>query len=282
MQTASIGNDNIKDQQEATEMQTTMNGNQNANREDIMKQGIFTAETREKLAARPAAWQIQGKPGQGGKILSYVPVPILIEKANRIFGPENWGSETLRLEMIQTGTRVDQKTGEVRDRWSYISTVRVTVRNALPKDGTGLCEVAADTPDGHDTAAKGAESDALRRALRQFGTAFGNGLYYEHLLPRETKQSDDSQAQTPNGLAHTPQTPKGLAHTPQTPPAGSKSPTKVELVAELLRLGRKQGYAEDAIRTLVIRNSGMELERMSVAQLSKWLDQARARAESAA
>ena len=272
MQAASIGNDNINGQQEATEMQTTMNGTQNAKQEDIMKQGIFTAEAREKLEARPAAWQIQGRPGRGGRTLSYIPVSILIEKANRIFGPENWGSETLRLELIETGTRTERDTGEVIDCSSYVATVRVTVAGALPKEGTGLCEIAADTPDGHDTAAKGAESDALRRALRQFGTAFGNGLYHEHLLPRETRQTNASRGQTR----------KGLAHTPQTPPAEPKAPTKGELVAELLRLGREQGYAEDAIRTLVIRNSGMELERMSVAQLSKWLDQARARADNAA
>ena len=197
----------------------------------------FTSEVRSQLDSRPEGWEVQTKPGRGGAVLSYIPVSVGIEKANHIWGPENWGSQTLRLERISTGTRVDRNTGEVVERQSYIATVRVAVRGALPKEGTGLCEVAADTPDGHDTAAKGAESDALRRALRQFGTAFGNGLYHAHLTPmngtangtsapaRQTRArlAPDSAVRRPLGTApgRTPSPPRQSPRSPRSRRSGS-------------------------------------------------------------
>ena len=74
---------------------------------------------------------------------------------------------------------VDPKTGEVTRIRAYAATVRVTVPGAPSRTDVGFHTVAEENGEGHETAYKGAVTDALKRALRTFGDQFGNALYGE-------------------------------------------------------------------------------------------------------
>ena len=107
----------------------------------------------------------------------YLPIPQAITQANRIFGPGNWRTE------IKSHTAITDDKGMVT---GYKCIVRVTVETlGTCFEGVGFEQMtrrrgdtsSLQTPQAHDTAMKGAESDAVKRALRYFGDAFGNALY---------------------------------------------------------------------------------------------------------
>jgi DNA repair and recombination protein RAD52 len=99
-----------------------------------------------------------------------------IEEANRIFGFDGWSRET--LEMVQLG-----EPEMVKDNWriAYRCRVRITVRagdDVIVRDGTGYGSgIVKDVRDAHESAAKEAETDAMKRALMTFGNPFGLALY---------------------------------------------------------------------------------------------------------
>ena len=55
--------------------------------------------------------------------------------------------------------------------------MRVTVPGAPSRTDVGFQPVTDESAEGHETAFKGAVTDALKRVLRSFGDRFGNGLY---------------------------------------------------------------------------------------------------------
>ena len=102
----------------------------------------------------------------------------VIAAANHYFGFGGWVSEVLSLE---AGSRFQAERGQgnqrhMADLYVYTARVRVTAGGVSHEDvGTGV--TATDTPEAHETAIKGATTDALKRALRQYGAQFGNDLY---------------------------------------------------------------------------------------------------------
>lgn len=101
-----------------------------------------------------------------------------INQANKLFGFNGWSTEVVAVE-ARTVRRTNTETGEVREAvLLYQATVKVTVEAwGIFKTDVGAGVVTADTGDGHDFAYKTAVTDALKRALRQFGPQFGNDLY---------------------------------------------------------------------------------------------------------
>ena len=55
--------------------------------------------------------------------------------------------------------------------------MRVTVPGAPSRTDVGFQAVTDESAEGHETAFKGAVTDALKRVLGSFGDRFGNGLY---------------------------------------------------------------------------------------------------------
>ena len=53
----------------------------------------------------------------------------------------------------------------------------MTVPGSPSRTDVGFHAVAEETAEGHETAFKGAVTDALKRALRGYGDQFGNSLY---------------------------------------------------------------------------------------------------------
>lgn len=98
---------------------------------------------------------------------SYLEGYDIINKANEVFGPLNWSMATVKLEVTEHGAHA-------------IVNVELYMPNGrtISRSGTGYNAFAGSrNGKSEDTAIKGAETDAMKRAFRTFGTQFGNSLY---------------------------------------------------------------------------------------------------------
>lgn len=131
---------------------------------------------------------------QGKDTMLYLEGFQVINQANRIFGYLGWDSHTIEVKEVRsiavpkmvwddtTRKKVPQGT---TFRTVYQAIVEVTVyyqddagnRLSVTRTGVGTASSAEDTPDSVEMAIKGAETDAEKRAFRQFGEQFGNSLY---------------------------------------------------------------------------------------------------------
>ena len=117
---------------------------------------------------------------QSGRSLSYIEGWHAIAEANRIFGFGNWHRETIEMRQVAERERtVGQGQG-----WgvSYLSRVRITVfaddHAGIVREGYGTGHgIDRDLGLAHESAAKEAETDAMKRALMTFGNPFGLALY---------------------------------------------------------------------------------------------------------
>jgi Rad52/22 family double-strand break repair protein len=120
-----------------------------------------------------------------GRELSYIGGWYAISEANRIFGFDGWNRETIESRCVLT--RENRGTFLA----VYIARVRITVSvggSTVVREGHGTGEGRGPTPgEVHDTALKGAETDATKRALATFGKPFGLSLYEHGKLPSPSK-----------------------------------------------------------------------------------------------
>lgn len=118
--------------------------------------------------------------GRGGQKLAYLETHDVIRAANDIFGFGQWGHEIIELRPIAPVT-VTNPEGKVGQQVGYICIVRLTVADCVPVSGVGYgdaVEYRESAPvTAHELAAKEAESDALKRALKNYGDQFGLALY---------------------------------------------------------------------------------------------------------
>lgn len=136
---------------------------------------MFTAERIALLGAKLDPAHIRSRK-QSGRELSYIEGWHAIAEANRIFGFDGWRRETLEMRPVSEHAR---KLSSGRDGWSvsYIAKVRVTVGDIV-REGIGSGHgIDADLGLAHESAAKEAETDAMKRALMTFGNPFGLALY---------------------------------------------------------------------------------------------------------
>ncbi len=127
---------------------------------------------REEVSTRDSGY---------GSTFSYLTAHYVVARMNEVFGNCGWDSET--VEMRQVGG------GDPGKPTAYVAKVRI---NAIVSTGDGgYMKVVkegygfgADKPkrDGtcnnpHEFAVKEAESDAFKRAARQFGMSLGLALY---------------------------------------------------------------------------------------------------------
>ena len=133
---------------------------------------------------------------KGNVDLSYLEGFDIIETANRIFGYGNWSYAISQLEYISQETNQNQNF-----IICYKAIVTVTVydlqhsKHISREDigfGTGIAKTLADA---HESAGKEAVTDALKRAMRSFGSQFGNSLYDKSRV-HQNPQSSQPQQQT--------------------------------------------------------------------------------------
>ena len=136
----------------------------------------FTPETIAKLDAPlnegRVAYDPRGNP--------YLEGWDVIAAANVYFGFDGWSSSVQSVECSTRSmvTRTDRKTGAQYEVEIAVYSARVSVSaGGVTHTDVGTGVTADDRPEAHETAIKGAATDALKRALRQFGNQFGNGLY---------------------------------------------------------------------------------------------------------
>lgn len=144
----------------------------------------------DELLGEPLNPKHVAKRKQGNAQVSYIESHHAIREANRIFGYFEWDSETKESHLVQA----EEKTSDSGLRWyvGYITKVRVIARNGervAYRDGTGFGQgIDKDLGKAHESAVKEAESDAQKRALKNFGDQFGLALYdknQEHVADKK-------------------------------------------------------------------------------------------------
>lgn len=135
----------------------------------------FTKEQTDALEAPLNRANVATRTQQG-KQLSYIEGWWAIAEANRIFGFDGWQRETVALQMTAEPYQTNGKW-----RVGYLARVMVRVLAGdtwIAREGTGYGSgIGNDLNDCHESAAKEAETDAMKRALMTFGNPFGLALY---------------------------------------------------------------------------------------------------------
>ncbi|MAH50327.1 hypothetical protein CMI37_31185 [Candidatus Pacearchaeota archaeon] len=141
---------------------------------------MFNEQQIRELSAPLDTRAIKAKPGSPNA--EYVEGWRIAETASKIFGFGNWDRELLRLELVDCTERGE---GSGKYDITYLATMRVSVRAVQDAGlkschtGTGVGTAKNQTlAEGHETAAKSAETDAMKRALAfGFGNQFGLACY---------------------------------------------------------------------------------------------------------
>jgi DNA recombination protein Rad52 len=176
-----------------------------------------------------------------GRILHYIEGWTAINQANRIFGYDGWGTELVGEVGFRPIHLTDPDTEATLAVGMYSAVVRVTVRGCAPRSDAGCGFVTADTPEGHETAYKGAVTDALKRALRYFGNQFGNGFYDRRAMVDRPP--------------------------PVSPPA---TPEKLkEMRSNVIKLSARIGLEEPEARAQVRERYGEPLDALTEEQLTE-------------
>lgn len=150
---------------------------------------IFSPEQIKDLNAPLLSRHVKSRE-QGGRALSYIEGWHAIAEANRIFGFDLWDRELIELKLVTEKPRMIGRGDKQKEGFgvSYLARVRITVRaerqpGELPappivREGVGAGHgIDADLGLAHESAAKEAETDAMKRALMMFGNSFGLALY---------------------------------------------------------------------------------------------------------
>lgn len=165
---------------------------------------MFTPEQTGELKAPLSRSHVKERE-QSGRTFSYIEGWHAIAEANRIFGFDAWDRETIELRPVwegERGTRNGPKPAA-----AYLARVRVTVRageERIVREGVGTgTGFGSDVGEAHESAAKEAETDAMKRALITFGNPFGLALYdkaQEHvtkLEPEPARRAPDPAPEQP-------------------------------------------------------------------------------------
>ncbi len=197
----------------------------------------FTDEQRALLNA-PLEPDMVSQRQQSGRSLSYLEGWEAIAQANTILGHDGWS---------HTITRLDYNP-DVR---SYLAIVMVRVHDAAgalltqhEDVGFGIVAGAADKPESHETAVKGAVTDAMKRALRCLGDQFGNTLYdKQSVLHKTAGQPQRASGAAPQRDARPPAAPERDTRPSQLAARPAVNPADMSEVA--LALGGRLEGAHD-------------------------------------
>ncbi len=203
---------------------------------------------------------VSRRDGRGNRQYDYIEGHTVIDQANRIFGYGGWGYELVGDVSLRRIEKVDVRTGEVKVNYAYSAPVRVTVNGAPSRTDIGFHVVTEDTPEGHETAAKGAVTDGLKRALRSFGDRFGNGLYGDQ--PTANGRPRTQAPANANGNSG-----QGNNRNGNNGNGRREGSYLQQLRGRLIALGAEQGFGEDQVREAVKKQTGKELDDLPARDL---------------
>ena len=219
---------------------------------------------------------VSQRKGRGGRKFDYVEGHTAIDQANRIFGFGGWGYDLIGDVSLRPIEQTDSRTGEVTSTAAYAAVVRVTVPGAPSRTDVGFQPVSDESPEGHETAFKGAVTDALKRALRSFGDRFGNGLYGDPPTTghrnRESQPSPQRQQQPAPERDSQPTERRAPARRVVQPerdgaPRSGTDDAQV-LRGQLIELSAQQGFSEQQLRDAVEAKTGRPLDELGPAELN--------------
>ncbi len=146
---------------------------------------MFTDDQKAALAADLDRAKVKSRE-QGGRAVSYIEGWHAIAEANRIFGFDSWTRQTVRLEQTNSElVKLKKRDGTSYDQWrvGFLAVVEIRVvagDGVIIRQGTGFGNGMGKPEaigDAIESAAKEAETDAMKRALMTFGNPFGLALY---------------------------------------------------------------------------------------------------------
>ena len=124
----------------------------------------------EALSENMSSHDIATRKGKGGVDVQYVSGQVVIDRANDIFGFDGWSSSIRNIYQDQLEL--------VQGKWTCLITcvMRIRLANGAWREdaGTGTAERQPSKVTAVDMAKKSAVTDALKRAMRQFGSGLGN------------------------------------------------------------------------------------------------------------
>ncbi len=208
---------------------------------------------------------VSQRKGRGGRKFDYIEGHTAIDQANRIFGFGGWGYELVGDVTLRQIESMDSRSGEITRSAAYSATVKVIVPGAPSRTDVGFQAVTDDSADGHETAFKGAVTDALKRALRSFGDRFGNGLYGDP--PTSTRSSRQpgpapELRQQPQPERRSEPQPRRRVVQPTAESTGVDERDAANLRAQLIELSAQQGFSEQQVRAAVEAKTGRPLDEL--------------------
>jgi DNA repair and recombination protein RAD52 len=150
---------------------------------------MFDQPQNQALAQELENTRIKSR-SKGDIELSYLEGFDVIDTANRIFGYGNWSYNISTLEQVSQESNQNQNIV-----LCYKAIVAVKVCDAqhtqhISREDVGFgTGIAKTLSDAHESAAKEAVTDALKRAMRSFGNQFGNSLYDKSRQHQSSQQT---------------------------------------------------------------------------------------------
>lgn len=144
---------------------------------------IATLQSRLEKQLGPE--YISTRPGNGGGKVHYLAAEKVINLANEVFGFNGWSSQIQNVQI----DFVDENPQTGRINLGLSTIVRVTLKDGTFHEdiGYGHCENTKGKAAAFEKAKKEAATDAMKRALRNFGNVLGNCLYDKDYLQKVTK-----------------------------------------------------------------------------------------------
>lgn len=146
-------------------------------------QDIATLQSRLEKQLGPE--YISSRSGPSGQKVHYVAAEKCIQLANEIFGFNGWSSQIMDIQV----DFVDENATTMKITLGLSVIVRVTLKDGTFHEdiGYGHIENCKGKAAAFEKAKKEGTTDALKRALRNFGNVLGNCIYDKDYLGKVTK-----------------------------------------------------------------------------------------------
>lgn len=226
--------------------------------------------------------RVKTREGSGGKRLSYIETHDAIRTANEIFGFGNWGYEV--VELVELGIEGYTRNNRTGHRVGYRAIVKVTTADGASFSDVGYgdaIEYGDSSITPHELAAKEAVSDAVKRALKNFGDQFGLGLYDKDApAPQATRAAGAPTTPTPAAATQREEVERKSSSLAESPvasaPSSFSSPAfkpqspkqKAAIFALLTKLEKAGKISKTAFESDCEKNYGHGREDLSMAEAS--------------
>lgn len=165
---------------------------------------MFNDKQKEVLANELAIHRIKSR--QKGTInLSYLEAFDIIETANSVFGYGNWSYSITKLEQVSQETNQNQNVVICYKALVSIVVYDLNHTKEVKREDVGFgTGIAKGLADAHESGAKEAVTDSIKRTLRSFGNQFGNSLYDKsrnhanNQQPQQIQNNNYQQQNRPN------------------------------------------------------------------------------------